>query len=151
MKNITLNISATLFSITLLLAACGKPLISNYSSKSATGNTRFVNQSSIVQMPLLVDLDIDDRIISGNYSGKDVTEEFAKSMAVANALKLAGGDVMVEPQYLISIENNSISVEVRGHAARYKNFRKPTSPDDKGSGTKVNYVKPDPNKTTIRR
>jgi cell division septation protein DedD len=113
-----IGVAATIYS-------CSAPIINGISRKTATGNTKYVAQVATFQMPLITDLNITDRIISGSYYGTDVTEEFAKSMAVANALKTSGGDVLVEPQYYISLEKNTISVEVRGHAATYKNFRKP--------------------------
>ena len=114
-----------LIGVATTIYSCSAPTINGISRKTATGNTKYVAQVATFQMPLITDLNITDRIISGSYYGTDVTEEFAKSMAVANALKTSGGDVLVEPQYYISLEKNTISVEVRGHAATYKNFRKP--------------------------
>ncbi len=126
----------------MIFSSCSKPLVSHVSQRKATANTRYVNQYNIVQLPLIVDLEIEDRIVSGSFSGSNVSAEHAKEMAVANALKTADADVLVEPIYDVTIEDNNVSASVRGHPGHYKNFRKPKNPNDKGSGVKLRYAKP---------
>jgi cell division septation protein DedD len=125
MNNTKLFLYTFLMLTVITIFACSAPTINGISRKAATGNTKYVSQVATFQMPLITDLNITDRIISGSFYGSDVAEEFAKNMAVANALKTSGGEVLVEPQYFISLENKNLTVEVRGHAATYKNFRKP--------------------------
>lgn len=137
-----LTLIAIPVSIAMIFVSCSKPLTSHVSQRKATTNTRYVNQHNIIQLPLIVDLEIEDRIVSGSFSGDNVSEAHAKEMAVANALKTSDADVLVEPIYDLTINNNTISASVRGHPGHYKNFRKPKSPDDKGSGVKLRYVKP---------
>ena len=135
--------------ITLLWMSCGTIAPSTSVSRtthttrrSATADTRDINEGSIAHLPLLVDLDVEDRLVLGSFSGNNISEEYAKNMAVANALRTAGADVLVQPFYDITQEDATISVNVKGHPAKYRNFRQPLTTGEKTATTEQRYVKP---------
>lgn len=99
-------------------------------TRKATAKTRFISQSGISETTMVTDLEVDNHKVSGSFSGTNVNEESAKSLAVANALKNANAEVLVEPLFEIEIRNyKDITVQVQGYPARYKNFRTPGTED----------------------
>lgn len=116
--------SIAVISVAAVLCSCNSE-ISHISQRKATANIRYVGQYNLMELPQLVDLQIEDRLVSGSFSGNDVKVEDAKSLAVANAIRTADADVLVEPIYDVTISDNTVNASVRGHPAHYKNFRKP--------------------------
>ena len=104
---------------------------SNSTYKIAVVKSKYVTQSSIAHLPLLVDLSVDDNRANGTFSSRtDLGLEYAKTQAVANALKKSNADVLLQPQYLFENTGSFFNVDVSGLAAHYKNFRQATASMD---------------------
>lgn len=102
----------------------------HHTSRKATAKTRYISQSSITETTVVTDLIVEDKKVNGSFSGTNVDEESAKSLAVADALKKVNAEVMVEPVFEVEVKDfRDISVQVQGYPARYKNFRSPTRED----------------------
>jgi hypothetical protein len=92
-----------------------------------------VYHTGIYQRPMLVDLVIADTIVTGRASDTIPNEaslqvltlirERVERMAIKNAVEAAGADLLVRPIYTYSQSGNTITVEVKGYPARYRNFR----------------------------
>ncbi len=124
MTSTVAKISIAIISVAAIFCSCNSE-IGHVRQRMATANTRYVRQYNIIEMPQIADLNVEDRLVSGSFSGNDVSAEDAKSLAVANAIKTASADVLVEPIYDVTIDDNTVNASVRGHPAHYKNFRKP--------------------------
>jgi hypothetical protein len=86
--------------------------------------------SGVIQKPVVVDLEVRESKVSGYSSMSSSTPiEVVKKNAVAEALKNAKADVLVEPKFEIEKKNNTITASVTGFPAIYKNFR-PITQDD---------------------
>ncbi len=121
-----MNKIISFFCLTALLLSMG---CNSY--KTAIVKSKYVNANGTTHLPLLVDLIVDDSRVSGTFSCKnDLGVEYAKSQAVAAALKKSGADVLFQPQYLIENTGSFLNVDVSGHPAHYKNFRPATVPTD---------------------
>ncbi len=102
----------------------------HHTSRKATAKTRYISQSAITETMVVTDLEVEEKKVSGSFSGTNVDEESAKSLAVADALKKVNAEVMVEPVFEVEVKDfKDISVQVQGYPARYKNFRNPTRED----------------------
>lgn len=124
--------------LAILLMACGPTY------KTATTNIRYTNHGVITHLPLMVDLNIEDGKSFGNFSCRaDLGMDYAKNMAVANALKKANADVLVDPLFYTENSGNFLTVDVSGHAAHYKNFRTAKNLGDSTSTSRIaNVVQP---------
>jgi len=138
----------TLSATMLLLHSCATvtPKISTTTTyhstqRSATARTRTITEGSITETSSLVtDLVVEERKVSGSFSGRNVTEENAKQLAVADALKKADAEVLIEPTYEVEIRDNvDITAKVEGFPGRYKNFRHPTYSDSLMIGLITHY------------
>lgn len=94
-------------------------------SKSSTIKTMDVDLTGILQKPLIVDLDVKDTKVTGTAieNIEESTTESVKQQAVADAVKKANADILVEPMFTIETLGNKITVSVTGFPANYKNFR----------------------------
>ncbi|MBS1617239.1 MAG: hypothetical protein JST76_01885 [Bacteroidetes bacterium] len=106
---------------------------------STTAKARDIPAAPIIQNPNIADLDVKERKVTGTYTDKNKTEEYAKNRAVYDALEKSAADVLVEPSYTIEHDwgSGAISVTVEGFPATYKNFRNPTTEDSLALGWKV--------------
>lgn len=98
-------------------------------TKTETAKTIDV-YGSVVHKPVVADLDIREPKISGSavfVSGADI--ENIKTYAVADALKKANADVMVEPRFETITDRGRTTVTVTGWAGNYKNFRQASGAD----------------------
>lgn len=99
----------------LLLTSCGSLRVNT--AKSLDIQTSVKSYS-------LADLQISSTRVSGKaIRTKGETIEQLKLMAVANALEVNGGDVLVEPQYTITQRGSRVTVSVTGYSGKYTNFR----------------------------
>ena len=118
MKTIIISIG-----LTFLLASCAV-------QKSTTVKTMDVIGGGIIQTPVIVDLDVKPTKVTGTSNGKsDVPLENVKQAAVADAVKNANADVLVEPRFETSLTSSNKTVVVTGYPATYKNFRQMTDAD----------------------
>jgi hypothetical protein len=92
--------------------------------KTYTTKTHEIYGSGVIQKPVIVDLEVNEFKVTGTAtekSGKGLYE--IKNLAVANALKKAGADVLVEPQFETETKFGMTTATVTGFPATYKNFR----------------------------
>ena len=115
--NLSTNI-VFIFIFLLTLTSCSTAL------KRNTAKTMDIYGSGVIQKPVIVDLDVEDKKITGTATATSGSSESAvKELAVANALKEAKADVLVEPKFEVDIQNGKMTATVTGFPARYKNFR----------------------------
>lgn len=116
--------------ILLFLGTCF--LLSSCSSitKIITVKQLDIYGSGVIQKPVVVDLEVRETKVYGFSSMSSSTPvEIVKKNAVADALKNAKADVLVEPKFEIEKKSTTITASVSGFPAIYKNFR-PISQDD---------------------
>lgn len=94
--------------------------------RTSTVHIRTIDSSLILQTPVVCELEVSDRKITGNFTGRNVSVEYAKNMAVNNALFNGNGDVLVEPTFDVTVTGVQVTVDVNGFVGKYKNFRRPT-------------------------
>jgi hypothetical protein len=114
-----------LFAITaLIVSSCGT------STKTFTTKTTDIYGSGVIQKPVIVDLEVSEDKISGTATeSASYGIDAAKNLAVSNALKKAGADVLVEPQFETETSGGKITATVTGFPGVYRNFR-PIQLDD---------------------
>ena len=116
----------------LILAFASMMMLSSCSvfTKSITVKQLDIYGSGVIQKPVIVDLDVRDAKVSG-YSSMAASSsiEQVKKFAVADALKNAKADVLVEPKFEIEKTTTKITASVTGYPANYKNFRSITIDD----------------------
>jgi len=101
----------------LVLNACS-------SVKIQTAKTTDIYGGGVIQIPVVVDLDVDEKKVKGtatSFSGEALAD--VKQRAIVNAMKNANADVLVEPTFETEIKSGTINVTVTGFPAVYKNFR----------------------------
>ena len=93
-------------------------------TETATTKILYVNGVGIIQNPTIVDLDVNGAKVSGRAVAKfGENIEDVKTLLVAEVLRKANADVLVEPRYVIATINNESIITVSGYHATYKNFR----------------------------
>jgi hypothetical protein len=82
-----------------------------------------ISHGGVIQKPVIADLTVGQTKVQGTAQGKGNVETI-KAEAVRDALIKAGNaDVMIEPDFSISIKGMNAQVEVTGFPGTYKNFR----------------------------
>lgn len=105
-----------LIALTLSLGAC--------KMTSQTTVTTDVEGPTVIQKPVVADLEVKEERISGTATAKGSTPlGEMKQMAISDALTKAKADVLVEPRYEVTKSFSKITVNVTGYPATYKNFR----------------------------
>ena len=88
-------------------------------------NTVDIKDNGVVQStPLITDLDIKSEKVEGTSVGSSTNTSKLRKEAVADAVKKAKADVLIEPTYTITTSGSKSTVTVVGRPANYKNFRK---------------------------
>lgn len=91
---------------------------------SNTTVTTDVNGPTVIQKPVVADLDVQETRVTGTAkAGRSTPEAEVKQLAVADALKKLNADVLIEPRYEVSTTLKETTVIVTGYPATYKNFR----------------------------
>jgi len=90
-----------------------------------------IEEPEIEGYPLMADLSISKEKVKGTAtmgfsSGIAAPIEECKKSAIGNALISSESDVLIEPFYIIETTESSVTVQVTGFPAKYKNFRKDT-------------------------
>ena len=90
-----------------------------------------IEEPEIQGYPLIADLNISKEKVKGTAtmgysSGIGAPIEECKRSAIGNALIASEADVLIEPFYIIETTESSVTVQVSGFPAKYKNFRKDT-------------------------
>jgi hypothetical protein len=105
------------------------------SSRIKSADSQEISRTNILQTPTLADINVSTVKITGNYSGVHNTKapvasiEFAKNMAMADAIEKAKCDFIVHPLFDVQINSNAIQVAVLGYPATYKSFKSVTAAD----------------------
>ena len=93
-------------------------------TETATTKTLDINGAGVILKPTIVDLDVNGAKVSGRAVAKfGENIEDVKTLLVAEVLRKANADVLVEPRYVIETINNESIITVSGYHATYKNFR----------------------------
>ena len=123
MKN---NFIYSVLGLLVLVSSC-KTTHVKFSSKDSA--SRQISETPILQTPLLVDLDVNETKVTGQFSGENISLQYAKNMALADAVRKANVDVLVEPIFEVEVDDKATNVTVKGFPGKYKNFRKPELSD----------------------
>ncbi len=110
-------------------------LIFSFSSctvlRTHTTKTSDIYGLGVIQKPLVVDLDVKDKRVSGtastSFKGEKI--ETIKNNAIYDALQNSKADVLVEPRFDTETSGDRTTVTVTGYPANYKNFRPATIND----------------------
>ena len=107
-----------LFAITtVVLSSCG--VVKTYTTK-----TTDIYGSGVIQKPVIVDLEVSESKVTGSATeSSSIGFDAVKNLAVANALKKSGADVLVEPQFETETRSGVTTATVTGFPGVYKNFR----------------------------
>jgi len=123
--------------------------------KTYTSKTTDIYGSGVIQKPVVVELEVSENKVTGTataVAGKNF--ETVKSLAVSDALKKAGADVLVEPQFETVTRGGTTTATVTGFPGTYKNFRDITIDDVEllkvGILQKANVYQPAEEKKTIK-
>ncbi|MEI7525438.1 MAG: hypothetical protein WCJ95_13955 [Mariniphaga sp.] len=112
---------------TVLLAAI---LTSCSIVKTNTSKTMDIYGAGVIHKPVIVDLEVKEVRVTGTATLlKGVSLEPVKQEAVADALRRAGADVLVEPKFETKTSGGRTTATVTGFPATYKNFRSITLDD----------------------
>lgn len=108
----------TIFCLGLLLT------FSSCKSYSKTTVTSDIQGPTVIQKPVIADLDVQPTRVIGTATGKGASAiDELKQQALSDALMKSNADVLIEPRYEISSKFNRSTVNVTGYPATYKNFR----------------------------
>jgi hypothetical protein len=92
--------------------------------KNTTTKDTDVAGPTVIQKPVIADLDVKEKKVTGTFSGSSsFSMSYAKNMAIADALKASNADVLIEPRFETIKSWRNIEVTVTGYPATYKNFR----------------------------
>jgi len=79
---------------------------------------------SVRGTPMVAELDVASQKVMGQARGKSISKTELEKEAVAEALKLANGDVLVGANFFYEYtDNTDLAVTVVGYPAHYKNFK----------------------------
>ena len=118
-------------------------------TETATTKTLDINGAGVILKPTIVDLDVNGAKVSGRAVAKfGENIEDVKILLVAEVLRKANADVLVEPRYAFETVNNETTISVSGFPATYKNFRPLKEEDLKlinlGLSQKAEVIEPSP-------
>jgi hypothetical protein len=104
----------------LALTSCS----TTQSIKLFTNKTAEIHPTTIVQKPVMVDLDVKEKVTGTSSSNSfNIGLDIVKEQAINDALKKTNADMLIDPQFETEIVGQFKTVTVRGYAATYKNFR----------------------------
>lgn len=119
---ISLKVMIFLF-IALSFSSCS--ILKTYTAKAVD-----IYGEGVIQKPVVVDLDVKETKVTGSVTANAGTPVSSmKVNAVADAIKNANADVLVEPRFETVTTNGKTTVTVLGFPASYKNFRSITPAD----------------------
>lgn len=114
-----------LFAAVLLLAVSCSTQMATYSAKTAS------LPYSIKAVPMTSELNVSETKVSAEVKDKKgMFKKTAEDWAVSEALKKVGADILLEPRYEYTYDNNKlVAVKVSGYPATFANFRQMTAED----------------------
>jgi len=115
--------TSSLFIGLLILSSC--TVVRSYTTK-----TTDIYGSGVIQRPVVVELEVSEKKVTGTATERAVKNMDAiKSLAVSDALKKAGADVLIEPQFETVTKAGTTTATVTGYPGNYSNFRNIQSSD----------------------
>lgn len=126
--------------VVLSLAIAGA-LVSCATTKTGTAKTIDIVGSGVMYKPVIADLNIQQEKVSKTVTVSNIESlEVAKNQAVRELIKENKADLLVEPTYESSTQNNRTELTVYGWPATYKNFRQVEEKDLKFLEIKPSYL-----------
>jgi DNA/RNA endonuclease YhcR with UshA esterase domain len=126
--------------VVLSLALAGT-LVSCATTKTGTAKTIDIVGSGVIHKPVIADLNIQQDKVSKTVTISNIESlEVAKNQAIRELIKENNADLLVEPTYESSTQNNKTELTVYGWPANYKNFRQIEEKDIKFLEIKPNYL-----------
>lgn len=111
--------------LTFLFSSCSTSKIT-----SSTSKTMDIYGSGVIQKPVVVELEVKETKIVGSVVASSTSSPVQmKNDAVAQAIKKASADVLVEPKFESETLKGKTTVTVSGFPGFYTNFR-PVQPAD---------------------
>lgn len=109
----------------LLLAVSCSTQMATYSAKTAS------LPYSIKAVPMTSELKVSETKITAEVKDKKgMLKKTMEDWAVSEALKKVGADILLEPRYEYTYDNNKlVAVKVSGYPATFAKFRQMTSQD----------------------
>lgn len=109
-------ISATLFSCSV--------------TKTNTSKTMDIYGAGVIQRPVIAELEVKEIKVTGTAStNQKISIDQIKQDAVADALKKANADVLIEPKYSTETIGNKTTATVTGFPGTYKSFKSAKNED----------------------
>ncbi|GAB4281663.1 MAG: hypothetical protein Kow0068_06180 [Marinilabiliales bacterium] len=91
--------------------------------KTSTSKALDIYGAGVIQIPVVVDLEVSEKKVTGSSEGYSSNIESIKQDAIADALKSSNADVLVEPKFETETSGGITKATVTGFPATYKNFR----------------------------
>ncbi len=110
------------FLLVIMLFALFASSCTTTKSTSSTAKTLDVYGAGVIQLPVVVDLEVNQEKHKTTVSGTS-SVDYLKNEALMQALKESNADVFVEPTYELEIDGVKKTVTIQGYPAYYKNFR----------------------------
>lgn len=104
-----------------LMVSCGS------SSKIGTSKSKDIIGVGVIQMPVVVDLEVNENkeVYSKSFKVVKATGNYTdlKNETSRELLNKSDSDLLIEPSYEILQEGSRVTITVKGFPAKYKNFR----------------------------
>ena len=109
--------------LALIAASCS-------TTRTMTAKRMDIYGSGVIQHPVVAQLDVKETKVTGTArSSQNMTVRDVRNNAVANALKVANADILIEPVFETETKQGVTSVTVTGFPGTYTNFRPATIED----------------------
>lgn len=98
-------------------------------SRVETARSLDIYGPGVIHTPVIADLDVRENKVTGTATGHRSEPAAIKHSALADALRKAQADILVEPSYVLETSGNRTTATVTGFPANYKNFRQAVAAD----------------------
>ena len=92
-------------------------------TKTVSSKIMKIDDTGIVQNPLIVDLVVTETKVSAQAEGLRLNLDVIRNEVTAHLLDSLNADVLIEPIFKSVHNGNRITVKVSGYPATYTNFR----------------------------
>ena len=114
--------------VLLAFTSCGAFKATTTTTKSA--QVMDIYGAGVIQKPVVADLEVKEEKVTGTATGNSANSvSDMKVEAIADAVKKANADVLIEPKFETVTSGSKTEVTVTGYPATYKNFRPITKED----------------------
>ena len=101
----------------------------NETSRFSVIKTTDIHSRGVIQKPVVADLQVVETKVTATVSVNYGTVAAVKQLDIEKAIAQSNADVLVEPTFKAMVEDDTVTVTVKGFPANYTNFR-PIEPDD---------------------